>query len=73
MKAETTQHLGPIVQGTVVPNGARVPGTSLTLDPVKAEWDIGCIIRWLDYQEANNLLLCEKYLRPWSWHMKFKA
>lgn len=42
---ECTKHLGPIVQGTVVPNGARVPGTSLSLDPVKAAWDIGCIIR----------------------------
>jgi 2-methylcitrate dehydratase len=49
---ECTKHLGPIVQGTVVPNGARVPGTSLTLDPVKAAWDIGCIIRWLDYNDT---------------------
>jgi 2-methylcitrate dehydratase len=49
---ECTKHLGPIVQGTIVPNGARVPGTSLTLDPVKAAWDIGCIIRWLDYNDT---------------------
>jgi 2-methylcitrate dehydratase len=49
---ECTKHLGPIVQGTVVPNGARVPGTSLMLDPVKAAWDIGCIIRWLDYNDT---------------------
>ncbi len=49
---ECTKHLGPIVQGTVVPNGARVPGTSLTLDPVKAAWDIGCMIRWLDYNDT---------------------
>ncbi|WP_351076497.1 2-methylcitrate dehydratase [Shewanella sp. CAL98-MNA-CIBAN-0140] len=49
---ECTKHLGPIVQGTLVPNGARVPGTSLTLDPVKAAWDIGCIIRWLDYNDT---------------------
>ncbi len=49
---ECTKHLGPIVQGTVVPNWARVPGTSLTLDPVKAAWDIGCIIRWLDYNDT---------------------
>jgi 2-methylcitrate dehydratase len=49
---ECTKHLGPIVQGTVVPNGARVPGTSLTLDPIKAAWDIGCIIRWLDYNDT---------------------
>ena len=32
---ECTKHLGPIVPGTVVPNGARVPGTSFVLDPVK--------------------------------------
>lgn len=49
---ECTKHLGPIVQGTTVPNGARVPGTSLVLDPVKAAWDIGCIIRWLDYNDT---------------------
>jgi 2-methylcitrate dehydratase len=49
---ECTKHLGPIVQGTIVPNGARVPGTSLTLDPVKAAWDIGCMIRWLDYNDT---------------------
>ncbi|KZN14256.1 2-methylcitrate dehydratase [Marinomonas sp. TW1] len=49
---ECTKHLGPIVQGTIVPNGARVPGTSLQLDPVKAAWDIGCIIRWLDYNDT---------------------
>lgn len=49
---ECTKHLGPIVEGTVVPNGARVPGTALSLDPVKAAWDIGCIIRWLDYNDT---------------------
>jgi 2-methylcitrate dehydratase len=49
---ECTKHLGPIVPGTLVPNGARVPGTSLCLDPVKAAWDIGCIIRWLDYNDT---------------------
>ena len=49
---ECTKHLGPIVEGTVVPNGARVPGTQLQMDPVKAAWDIGCIIRWLDYNDT---------------------
>ena len=49
---ECTKHLGPIVEGTVVPNGARVPGTSFCLDPVKAAWDIGCTIRWLDYNDT---------------------
>lgn len=49
---ECTKHLGPLVEGTVVPNGARVPGTQLRLDPVKAAWDIGCIVRWLDYNDT---------------------
>ena len=49
---ECTKLLGPLVSGTVVPNGARVPGTQFTLDPVKAAWDIGCIIRWLDYNDT---------------------
>lgn len=49
---ECTKHLGPIVDGTVVPYGARVPGTSFRLDPVKAAWDIGCIVRWLDYNDT---------------------
>ena len=36
--------LGPIVQGTTVPNGAKVPGTQFQMDPVKAAFDIGCEI-----------------------------
>jgi 2-methylcitrate dehydratase len=49
---ECTKHLGPIVEGTMVPHGARVPGTPFRLDPVKAAWDIGCIVRWLDYNDT---------------------
>lgn len=49
---ECTKHLGPLVEGTVVPHGARVPGTPYRLDPVKAAWDIGCIVRWLDYNDT---------------------
>jgi len=49
---ECTKHLGPIVPGTTVATGARVPGTSHEMDPVKAAWDIGCIIRWLDYNDS---------------------
>lgn len=49
---ECTKHLGPLVPGTTVRHGARVPGTSHELDPVKAAWDIGCIIRWLDYNDT---------------------
>jgi 2-methylcitrate dehydratase len=49
---ECARHLGPIVIGTVVPNGARVPGTSYQLDPVKAAFDIGCMVRWLDFNDT---------------------
>ncbi len=49
---ECTKLLGPQVEGTIVPHGARVPGTQFQLDPVKAAWDIGCIIRWLDYNDT---------------------
>ncbi len=49
---ECRKLLGPQVEGTVVPGGARVPGTQYRLDPVKAAWDIGCIIRWLDYNDT---------------------
>ena len=49
---ECTKHLGPMVAGTLVPNGARVPGTQFCLDPVKAAWDIGALVRWLDYNDT---------------------
>lgn len=49
---DCVKHLGPIVEGTIVPHGARVPGTQFRLDPVKAAWDIGCIIRWLDFNDT---------------------
>ena len=49
---ECSKHLGPIVPGTTVRNGARVPGTSHELDPVKAAWDIGAMIRWLDFNDT---------------------
>jgi len=47
-----TKLLGPIVPGTVVPHGARVPGTSYQLDPVQAAFNIGCMIRWLDFNDC---------------------
>ena len=47
-----TKLLGPIVPGTIVPNGAKVPGTSYQLDPVQAAFNIGAIIRWLDFNDT---------------------
>lgn len=44
--------LGPVVPGTVVPGGARVPGTAYVLDPVAAAFSIGCMIRWLDFNDT---------------------
>ena len=44
--------LGPIVSGTVVPNGAKVPGTQFQLDPVQAAFNIGAMIRWLDFNDT---------------------
>ncbi|MEK5324255.1 bifunctional 2-methylcitrate dehydratase/aconitate hydratase [Aeribacillus sp. FSL M8-0254] len=49
---ECTKLLGPIIPGTVVPNGCRVPGTSYVLDPVHGAFNIGCMIRWLDYNDT---------------------
>ena len=47
-----TKLLGPIVPGTVVAQGARVPGTSYELDPVQAAFNIGTMIRWLDFNDT---------------------
>jgi 2-methylcitrate dehydratase len=47
-----TKLLGPIVPGTVTPHGARVPGTSYQLDPVQAAFNIGAMIRWLDFNDT---------------------
>ena len=38
--------------GTVVPNGAKVPGTQFQLDPVQAAFNIGAMIRWLDFNDT---------------------
>jgi 2-methylcitrate dehydratase len=50
--AACTKLLGPIVPGTVVPNGAKVPGTQFQLDPVQAAFNIGAMIRWLDFNDT---------------------
>jgi 2-methylcitrate dehydratase len=47
-----TKLLGPHVPGTTVPNGGRVPGTAFVLDPVKAAFDTGAAIRWLDFNDT---------------------
>ncbi|KWR91718.1 bifunctional 2-methylcitrate dehydratase/aconitate hydratase [Cupriavidus sp. IDO] len=47
-----TKLLGPVVPGTIVPNGARVPGTQFQLDPVQAAFNIGTMIRWLDFNDT---------------------
>ena len=47
-----TKLLGPLVPGAEMPGGARVPGTSYELDPVQAAFNIGCMIRWLDYNDT---------------------
>src|SRR5437588_5074229 len=47
-----TKLLGPIVPGTVVPNGSRVPGTNFQLDPITAAFNIGTLIRWLDFNDT---------------------
>ena len=49
---ECTQHLGPIVPGATLVNGARVPGTEWQLDPVHAAFNIGAMIRWLDFNDT---------------------
>lgn len=47
-----TKLLGPLVPGVTIANGARVPGTSFVLDPVQAAFNIGAMIRWLDFNDT---------------------
>jgi 2-methylcitrate dehydratase len=47
-----TKLLGPVVPGTIVPNGAKVPGTQFQLDPVQAAFNIGAMVRWLDFNDT---------------------
>src|SRR5512136_2885158 len=49
---ECSRLLGPVVPGTAVPVGGRVPGTGFELDPVTAAFDIGILIRWLDFNDT---------------------
>jgi 2-methylcitrate dehydratase len=56
-----TKLLGPLVPGTVVPNGARVPGTGYQLDPVTAAFNLGAMLRWLDF---NDTFLAAEWGHP---------
>ncbi len=49
---ECARRLGPVVPGAVLVNGARVPGTDWQLDPVQAAFNIGAMIRWLDFNDT---------------------
>jgi len=49
---ECTKHLGPVVPGTVVPNGSRIPGTAFQLDPIQGAFNIGAMVRWLDFNDT---------------------
>ena len=48
---ECARLVGPLVPGTIVPNGARVPGTRHELDPATAAFSLGAMIRWLDFND----------------------
>lgn len=50
--AECRLIIGPVVSGTKVPNGFRLPGTNFELDPVKGAFDMGSLIRYLDRNDA---------------------
>jgi 2-methylcitrate dehydratase len=49
---ECTKLLGPIVPGAELPGGARIPGTRYELDPVQAAFNIGTMVRWLDFNDT---------------------
>jgi 2-methylcitrate dehydratase len=58
---ECTKLLGPIVKGAILSGGARVPGTSYELDPVQAAFNIGTMVRWLDF---NDTWLAQEWGHP---------
>lgn len=47
-----TKLLGPIIKGTSVPDGVKIPGTNYQLDPILAAFNIGAMIRWLDFNDT---------------------
>ena len=58
---ECTKLLGPVVPGTIVPNGCRIPGTDFALDPIRGAFNIGTMIRWLDF---NDTFLAAEWGHP---------
>jgi 2-methylcitrate dehydratase len=46
------RRLGPVVEGAILPGGARVPGTKFELDPIQAAFNIGALVRWLDFNDT---------------------
>ncbi len=50
--SECMRLLGPLIPGALLPGGCRVPGTDWTLDPVRGAFNIGSLIRWLDYNDT---------------------
>ncbi|KAJ6500112.1 MmgE/PrpD family-domain-containing protein [Mycena vitilis] len=58
---ECAKLLGPVVEGTIVPNGTKVPGTNYQLDPIRGAFNIGTIIRWLDF---NDCFLAAEWGHP---------
>lgn len=49
---DCVKHLGPLVPGGEIPGGARVPGTGFELDPAQAAFNIGTLVRWLDFNDT---------------------
>jgi len=58
---DCTELIGPVVPGTLVPDGVKVPGTNLVLDPVQAAFAISALVRWLDY---NDTWLAKEWGHP---------
>ena len=58
---ECRKMLGPTIAGTICPSGSRVPGTQYSLDPVQAAFNIGTMIRWLDF---NDTWLAQEWGHP---------
>ena len=62
LKNESCKNLlGPVFGGSNIDGGARVFGTNYTLDPIRAAWNTGCIIRWLDF---NDTWLAQEWGHP---------